>query len=161
MAINPRFMGSFTLQDYSGELSTVQVHADLGAETVAAAVAGGAGSPLEGLANAIGSLSAGDVITQGVTAVRRITLSNTTNADAQRELKYLVRYFDETTLSRYSFEIPCADVSNNAWFKPNTDELDLGNATVAAAVTGIEAAVLSPDGNSIEVLGITLVGRNI
>lgn len=161
MAINPRYLVAFTMQDYSGEMSTVQVHGDIGAETLAAAVQSGAGSPMENFSLALITLSNGERVSQTVTAIRRITLQNTTTSETQRELKYLVRYFDEVTLARYSFEIPCADVGTEAWFKQNTDELDLSNATVAAAVTQIETDVRSPDGNPIEVIGITLVGRNI
>lgn len=161
MAQNPRFLVALTMHDYSNELSTIQVHADISTETLAAAVAGGAGSPMENFILGVGTLSNGEIISQTVTGIRRVTLTNTTTSDTQREVKWLVQYFDEVTLARYTFEIPCADTSNEAWFKQNTDELDLTNATVAAAVTNLQTGTLSPDGNTIEITNIRLVGRNI
>lgn len=78
----------------------------------------------------------------------------------QRELKWLVRYHDNVTGRKGSYEIPAA---NTARLDPNDRaHAEIGDAAeVDAFVTAFEALVRSPNGNAVTVEEITLVGRRV
>lgn len=88
------------------------------------------------------------------------TLSNPAAEEAQRELKWLVQYHDNSTLQSYWFEVPCADP---AQLDPNDRaHANIGDAGVVDAfVAAAEAYILSPTGGSITIDEITLEGRNV
>jgi hypothetical protein len=89
-------------------------------------------------------------------------ISNTPpgDANAQIELKWLVTYEADTTKKRFRQELPTADPSKTI---PGTDKADLTDTDVAAYVTAFEAVAKSPDDDteSVSVLDMTLVGRNV
>jgi hypothetical protein len=89
-------------------------------------------------------------------------ISNTPPVDtnAQIELKWMVSYEGATTKKRFRQELPTADTSK---LIPGTDMADLTDTDVAAYVTAFEAVAKSPDDDTegVNVLDITLVGRNV
>jgi len=90
-------------------------------------------------------------------------LSNTppTDAFAQRELKWLVTYADDTTGKEYQVEIGTALPTDNV--TAGTDYADLTATDIAAFVTAFEAFARAPDDltHTVTVTSIRLVGRNI
>jgi len=146
------------MYDYNGEPSTVTIPtADLTAANIVASMAAG-----DALVTAI------EGITLGLSSVKtyvakRSPLSGdvrATDAGAQRELKWLVRYHDSVTFVRGTTEIPTADT---AQLDPaNRGYAEIGDAGVVDAfVTAFEAFALGPSGNAAVVDDILLVGRNI
>lgn len=76
---------------------------------------------------------------------------------AQREIKWLARYVDDTTNTLYQLEIPCADLS---LLSGDTDFLSLGSGAGLAFKTAFDAQQLSPVGNSCTLQSVQFVGRN-
>lgn len=108
-----------------------------------------------------------DDITLGARSRQETILSRTGNAGAltinplaQRENKWLVRYFGNTTGKRFSVEIPCADLSLLST-APQSDFADPTNADIIAFKAAFEAVVKSPDDSSeaVTILNIQFVGR--
>jgi hypothetical protein len=77
--------------------------------------------------------------------------------NAQRERKWLVRYYDATTFDSGSFEIPAADLSLLA---TNSEYMDISGGAGAALVTAIETHVVSSNDNPVIVTEVIHVGRN-
>jgi hypothetical protein len=78
---------------------------------------------------------------------------------AQRELRWLVQYHDNSTLKKYKAEIPCPDMA--VLDDNDRAHAEIGDGDVVDAfVTAFEAGVISDAGNAITVDEITLVGRN-
>lgn len=152
MAINPAFGVTVSMRDRSGEPTSWSVNT-----TEARLADGAAGSEFIALGLATISLINGTVTRQNFTTTHRV--SNAKFAAAgQREEKFLVSYEDQVTLVPYSFELPCRDTT---LIPPaNTDEYDLSLAPFAAYVTALEAFAVSPDGNTINVTSIRLMGKN-
>lgn len=153
-------MGALGLKvyDYNGEASNIRVKsADLTAANIVAQIAAG-----DALVTAI------EGITLGLSSVKhyeakRSPLSGevrATDTGAQRELKWLVRYHDDTTFERATCELPCADTAqldpNNRGYAQMGD-----SGVVDAFVTAFEAFAIGPGGNAAVVDDILLVGRNI
>jgi len=80
-----------------------------------------------------------------------------TDPNAQRENKWLVRYQDTTNFALYRVEIPGADLS--VGLVPGTDFLDTSVSPGSDFVTAFEALARSPEGNAVNVIDITFVGR--
>ena len=79
---------------------------------------------------------------------------------AQREIKLLVSYRDTVTSKKYRVEIPGPNLANLA--QAGTDVVDHVNNIVAAAFVAVmEANAVSPDGNTIAVEGMRIVGRRL
>jgi hypothetical protein len=80
---------------------------------------------------------------------------------AQRENKWLIRYYDAVDFTQYSFEIPTADLS---LLPTASDHVNLV-APVAgpwtAFKTALESVMVSPNGNAIVATEAIFVGRNI
>lgn len=78
---------------------------------------------------------------------------------AQRESKWLIDYRDAVTEETYRMELGTADLDQ---LDPNDRaHAHIGDAGVVDAfVTALEAFALSKDGNAIEVVEMTFVGRN-
>jgi hypothetical protein len=77
---------------------------------------------------------------------------------AQRELKWLVRMYDVETGRAVSVQIPGADTS---LLEAGSDRMDPASAEYAALVAAIEAFHRSVEDNSVAVIDIVLVGRNL
>ena len=127
----------------------------------------GDGSNYAGDLTALATLeSALDTITDGVIAeesivATRTRLTNAVPATGKREQKWLVRYEDVAERRVYTLEIPCA-LDGSMPMATNSDFVDM-NATSAARdalITAIEAWVVAPNGNAINVISIESVGRN-
>lgn len=79
---------------------------------------------------------------------------------AQRENKWIVRYQDDVTQKKYTFQIPTAELVIMS--DGGDDVLDIVGVTVAATfVTWLETYALSPDGNAITVNSMSFGARNI
>jgi len=85
-----------------------------------------------------------------------------TNALAQRENKWLVRYIGDATFKKFSLEIPGADLSKLST-SPQSDFADLTDTDIAAWVTAFEAVAKSPDDptETVTVQSIQFVGRRL
>jgi len=82
-----------------------------------------------------------------------------TNAFAQRETKWLVRYTDDVDSNGDgSFEIPAADLS---LLSANTPFMNLAAGAGLALVTALEAGMVSRLGNAVTITNVVHVGRNI
>lgn len=149
---------TITLLDYSGEKSTMTVlNGSVSALTIAAYL------------TQLGTLKAAtEGITKGVIAGSSwvgdkdiLAAAPPTDVFAQRELKWLVRYRNVVSNKIYTLEIPTADPTDR--LLPQSDKADLADTEIAAWVTAFEAIARSPENDidGVEVLDITLVGRNL
>lgn len=156
MAINPSYTLSFTILDRSAEIGRSSVNTGDFVE-----VDDGAGAIPASVQSLIddfyGFLSVGNIVSFGSTATRK--QSNASIGTGNREDRWLVRYQDTVTLKTYNFQVPAR---NNALVTvEGTDRLNLDNAInpgVTSAISALEAVAKSPDGNTIEVLDILLLG---
>ncbi len=162
---------TFGFLDHGGESSTMSIQT--GAITAVS---------LPGTLTQIGDLrTAIDAITLGTISKEALKVFDTklanalpADANAQRERKWLVRYEDNLPFfddpvnaipnegfgKVFTFEIPTADIAN-ANLLPNTDQANLADTQIAAFVTAFEAIARSPYGGTVNVLGLTAVGRNL
>jgi hypothetical protein len=76
---------------------------------------------------------------------------------AQRETAIRFSYVDTVTGASGHFDVPGPKVA--LYPATGTDNIDLGNVTVAAAVLVFEANMCSPAGNPINITRATFVGR--
>lgn len=84
---------------------------------------------------------------------------NAANKFAQREMKWLCRYHDTTTLKKHTMEIPASDA---ALLTGNTDFADLAAGNGLTFYTEFNAQVRAPDtGNNVVLDSAELVGRNL
>lgn len=123
----------------------------------------GASGDVDDLRDGIAGVTLGQIASVKVLA-RDSDQSSTpaTAPEAQRELKWLVEYSDDTTGQVYQAEIPCPDITDATLYnQAPTKEIDLTDAAWVTFVTAFEALVLSADGNAVTVLGGRLVGRNL
>lgn len=161
MAVNPDYLLEYETIDFSRERSSITLHVAEADMALPDAVSGTSGTPAGDILGTLTAMSAGVFVSRKAVAINKIAITPPTDADAQREKKFLVSYSDNVTLRLYNFEVPCARTDTDAWFKPNTDELNLLIAPMTAWKTTFQANILSPDGNAITIQNITLVGRNI
>lgn len=147
-----------TFVDYSGEKSTVTtLNGSITAITIVAFLAqfGTLKTALEGITKGVivGSSWVGDKDTLAATPP--------TDVFAQRELKWLVRYENVVSHKIYTLEIPTADPTDR--LLPQSDKADLADTEIAAFIAAFEAVGRSPenDVDGVNVLDITLVGRNL
>lgn len=144
------------LRDYDGEASNVSVH-------TTALTSGNwtAQSIARGL-----FISAIQGISKGLRVQQQFGNKNLENVgaaaaqDSQRELKWLVKFHDGTTLRRFTVEIPCA---NTALIDPDARwKAHIGDGgAVDFFVSQFQAYVLTPDGHAPIIDQIDLVGRRV
>lgn len=80
---------------------------------------------------------------------------------AQREVKILATYSDNTTGRVYSCELPCPDFSLDDILQ-GSDVLDITEAASAAYKTAFEAFARAPaTGNAVTLNSLRLVGRRV
>jgi hypothetical protein len=78
---------------------------------------------------------------------------------AQRENKWLCRYHDSVNDDKYTFEIPCADLT---LLGTNSEMIDETNAAWTDLKAAFEAVVKSPNNDNAVVLdSAQFVGRNL
>lgn len=113
-----------------------------------------------------------DAISMGVLTASNLTYERTlfappgskaTDKNAQRERKWLIKYYDAVTFRPFQIEVGCADASLLP--ATGTDTVNLRTGVVPAGVwttfkTNFEALVDTPDGNDGILLEAILVGRN-
>lgn len=161
MPINPHSEASFTFIDYSDEDS---VHAINTVLTTAGNFAAQQ-TAMAAYQVAILAVTLGNLKNQAYKAtITKFNASVPTDANAQRERKWLVRYQDAVTFAPYKSELPTAMLEDGlgaSWLLPGTDLIDLTITEVAAFVTQFEAFARSPEGNAVEVLELVAVGRNL
>jgi len=156
MAINPTHYGSATYKDYSKEPSTMKYNIG----PITALTIAGFLTQNDAFLDAVQALSLGALVhTTVVMDSTKYTGVPPTDLNAQRERKWRVDFEDVVNLSAGQFEIPVALVDGQ--LITGTDQADLTTAEWAALVTAAEALVKSNDGNAINILGATLVGRNL
>lgn len=149
---------TITYIDRSGEKSTVKVHnGSITALTIAAYL-----DQLDDLRTATDAITLG--VRTGQTWVGDadiLAAAPPTNEFAQRELKWLVRYENAVSHNIYTMEIPTADPTGR--LQPGSDKVNLAQTEVAAWIAAFEAIARSPenDVDGVNVLDITLVGRNL
>jgi hypothetical protein len=150
---------TFAFRDYKGDPSSFRVRM---AEVTAANFDAQA-TLVSNLETAIAAFQVADV------PVARLQHGNETidNQDksstpaASRKCKAMIRYEDDTTKEVYRTTIACADLSHLDADNRGYFDMDDGG-DVAALVTAFEAAVISPEaGNSVTVLSIQHVGRDL
>jgi len=158
MPVNPAHFGSFTYMDHTGEKSSMQFN--FGAITVAS---------LPGFLTQFGTLrDKTDALTLGTLVADqwvgdRTIYSNIRPSDrnAQRERKFLVIYEDTSTRARYRIEIPTADYSL-VEFAPQGDNIIIPDSgPLKEWIDAFEALAKSPEGNTVSVIAVKGVGRNI
>lgn len=147
---------SITYNDYSNEKSSLSF-------PVPDIAAGGGNwdSVLAGaaaIATAIDAMTLCDNSREALNAVQSIGQDTPTNPAAQREFGVRVFYLDDTNGKKYHLTIPGPDLANLET-NPGSDLLDLTGTLEAAFVTAFEAGAVSPDGNSVTVWKMVIVGR--
>lgn len=162
-------IGGFEMLDFSKEKASFSFNT--GAVTAVS---------LPGLLTQFGALrTAVEGITLGVVSNESLMAFNTrlsnvapTNELAQIEEGWYVSYADNTQFfddpvnaipnagyqKKFGMTVPTPDVVGR--LLPGSDSADLTDAGIAAFVTAFEAIARSPYGGVVEVLEITLVGRN-
>jgi len=80
-----------------------------------------------------------------------------TNAEAHREAKWLVRYSDANTFERATLEIPGPLIASQ--LDGNNKVADLADTDIAAFVTAFQAVVPGPGGNASVINEMVWVGR--
>lgn len=140
---------SYSVQDYSRELSSFAVYVDPALDP----------ADLATLQAALLGVSLGQL-------QRRIEATTTlyghdpaTSPNSQREEKLLVTYQDATLFEVGTFTIPCFDKAGST-FVANTDYIDMTVGEAATLRTQLEANTISKYGFAIEVLSMKYVGRN-
>lgn len=130
----------------------------------------------------ITTLTAGNIVAQTtlinslVSALSAVTLGNQqrqsivlsdsnlaggypTDPFAQRETKWLLRYYDSVTFEKFVSEVPCADL---ALLSPYTQFADMTGTEFAALKTAWELIVRGPNDNNLTILeSAQHVGRNL
>jgi len=150
--------GGFTIGDFSREKSSFQVYN--GAITA---------GTIAGFLTNFGALrTATAAIILGIIQKEKWVGDDTildqdfpTNVFAQRELKALIVYQGDTSLKKFTLEIPTFDPT--ARMIAGTDLIDLTETDMAAWVAAFEAIARTPDSDTetVTVLEGRLVGRNI
>ena len=159
-----RSKSSFTVSqtDYDGEVTSTSVLTTQ-LTTANAAVEL---PKLATLKTAIDGISLGTV-NKTVTVWETLPISapgvRPSDQNAQRETKWLIRYYDTTTFREFSAEVGCADLSLLSENKNAINLLD-GQAPASGPFadfkTAFEACVSSPDGNAVKLIEAMHVGRN-
>lgn len=148
----------FQLLDYSNEKTTSTVY--VGPITVGTIV--GFLTQFGALRDAIEDITLGNISKESWVGDDTV-LTNTppTDAEAQREKKWLVRYTGDTTDKIYTLEIGTAELAGGH-LQPMSDMADLTETDMAAFVTAFEAIARTPDDDTetVTVQSIQFVGRN-
>lgn len=156
MPINPTHYGSATYKDYSGEKSSMSYNVG----PITAITIAGFLTQNDAFLDAVQALSLGALVHTSWTGdSTKFSGANPTDLNAQRERKWRVDFEDTVNLAPGSFEIPVALVAGQ--LVVGTDKADLTTAQWVALIAAAEALVKSVDGNPINILGATLVGRNL
>lgn len=109
----------------------------------------------------VDAMEAVTLCTRGSESVRQVAQLGTevlpADENAQRELGLRIFYQDQVTMKKYHFTIPGPDLT--LMVLPGFDVVDWSGAEMTTLESVIEANVLSPDGNAIQIITGTIVGR--
>lgn len=143
-------------RDYGNESSNVS----LWVTTLTAANLVAQSTLINNLLTALSAITLGEQQTQVIKLSKTIVSSDLpTNAFAQRESKWLIRYHAATSLKKFTCEVPCADLS---LLIPNSEFADLTGTEFAALKTAWELIVRDPDDNELTILdSAQFVGRKL
>jgi hypothetical protein len=72
-------------------------------------------------------------------------------AAAQVNIEWVVTYTDDVTSAVANVRIPCADITDDTLFMPNSNIWDPTDAKWVQFVTDFEAYILSEDGNAVSI----------
>jgi hypothetical protein len=169
MALDTAFI---TLRDYSNETATLTINT----VPVTAANFAAQMTALGALETQVNAITDGAISRSGVTHTETLTRDIPTDPRSQRELKWLVTYYDNTewldaptnTIINPSYqrafnvEIPCAklDIADE-WLLPQSDRVDLAQDPWPAFLTAFEAFAKSPNGGTPQVIDVRLIGRSL
>jgi len=151
-------IAQFTMNDYSNEKSSFQIHVG----DITAVSLPGFLTDFGALRTAIEGITLGKVQQESWIGDRTV-LDNVppTDPNAQREVKWLVRYIGDTSGKLYQVEIATAELAGGHLL-PNSDMADLTETDMAAFVTAFEDIARTPDDDleTVTVQSIQFVGRN-
>lgn len=153
---------TFSIADYDGEVSVVTLPwSDLTAVNIDAEYADAIT-----MQTALDGVSRGKILKREQTAkTSPQAVGAATDAEAQREEKALVKYYDATTFQRATCEIPAVDMTTQLAGHPGYFYLENQSgseeAEWTAFVAAFEASVPGPGGNAAVVEAVLHVGRNI
>lgn len=156
MPINPQHGGSFSFIDYSKEPSSMRFYnGPITVGTIAGFLTQFGAFRTATEAIVLGSLVADEWYGD------RTKYDNAppTDENAQRERKFLISYQGAATFSKYTLEIPTADLVGR--MVGDTDIVDAVDTDFAAWITAFEALCKTPEGEAVEFLQATAVGRNL
>jgi len=146
---------NFRITDYSAESSNFRV----AGVDVSSANYDAQQTQVIALSNAVEGIIIGQLAERAFTSsVAQPDTVAPTDPFAQRELKWLVTYTDDTTGDLQQVEIATPDL---ALLVAGSDLMNVAAGAGATFVTAFEAFVRSADGNAVSVVSIRLVGRNI
>lgn len=152
-------LSQFTYLDYSGEKSTVQIYnGDITAVSLPGFL-----TQFSAFKTALNAITLGNLHQEAWIGDRTVlTNALPSNAWAQREIKWLVRYRDNTSQKLFNLEIPTADLGG-VTLLPDSDFADLTASPMSLFVTAFEDLARSPDdaGHTVTVDSVQVVGRNI
>jgi len=149
---------TFTWVDHSGEYSTTSIHAEAIAEdgTNYDTVISDPLSAMGAMQTAIAAITKLNRVKSAFSVVRDQNVESLPAAGADRELAVRLIYQDETTFKKFRLDIPAPI---DGIFYANSDEVDMTSVGMAAFKLAFDAAVVSPDGNSVSLLSGHKVGR--
>ena len=142
-------------KDFSREMSTMEL-------LLAEPSAGGADFDTV-IASAATVVAAIETVSVGMLAKQSLSINETTEvgdaaAGSKRELGLRIFWADTVAETVGHFTLPSPDPTG-AWLQVGLDEVNPAETDIAALITALEANVLSPDGNAINVSRIVEVGR--
>jgi hypothetical protein len=148
---------TLTFNDYSNEESTVRIFG----ETRTSANFDGQATEASALSVAVSALSIGLLVKRAVTDVILDSPATPTDAFAQRELKWRVKYHGATSGKPFDLEIPAADLDGN--LVPGTDLADVTSTPWVNFIAAFEAYGRTPDSPTEAVVfdSARVVGRNL
>lgn len=149
---------NFKFKDFAGQTSNFQVDGTpMNAGNIATQI-----GLAQALLTATEGITIGEAQTQTIVqSYLEITTAKPTNGAARRELKWLVRYHDDTTGEQERREIPCPAVDDEAIFESDGESLLLASGAGAAFVTAFENYARSAAGNAVVIDSVKVVGRNL
>jgi len=151
-------IAQFTMLDYSNEKSSLQVYVG----DITAISLPGFLTDFGALRTAIEGITLGKVHQEAWIGDRTVLDSvPPTDPNAQREVKWLVRYTGDTSGKLFSVEIATAELAGGHLL-PGSDMADLTETDMAAFVTAFEDIARTPDDDTetVTVQSIQFVGRN-
>jgi hypothetical protein len=149
---------NLTVLDYGSEKSTVGFYVEDIVELNFDEIVG-AGGTIQTFQTALDGITIGTIARRVVNAEdTAISSTPPANAFAQRESKWLVQYSDDVSGKLYSMEVPCADLS---LLVANTENMNVGAGAGATFVSAFESAVRSVDGETVTVIGVKYVSRDL